>query len=354
MYSLYFYLLIYCCITLIISKFKNSIGLKVLNIFYLCFLTVMIGFRYNVGTDYLTYEMWYYYWNSINIEWFYTGISAVFLNYNLEFYHLTIFLAVLSHVIYYLALKNYNLDDKEIIIALIIYSTSFLFLFMNTVRQGMAIIFLFWAISFFIKRKYWKFFLIVLLGAGFHISIVFMIPICYFLKRKFIEFKLFLIGVIISYIIIAFGVGQAILMNLINLTFYSDKYENSTLISTTEIDLFSLGVLTKTAIALVISFIINNKSLKKEYELIINLYLLGSIIRIFAISTFLFNRIGFYMQFFEILAVIIVIQKIKNKYIKLGFSVTYCLISFVLIYKTIVIDEEIGNYVYKWVFDYLN
>ncbi|MGN7385519.1 EpsG family protein [Sporosarcina sp. SAFN-015] len=353
MYNLFFFLLLYIILFIFIIRSQNNIVFKIFNILLLIFLTIMSGFRYNVGTDYETYNTWYYNWNQINIEWVYTGLSSFFLNTNLEFFHFTFFIAAFSNLILYIALKKWDLTDKQISLALILYSTIYIFLFMNAIRQGVAIILLLLALAYFTQKKPFKFGVTMVIAMGFHTSVLLVLPFIYLLRRKTISFTTFIIGIITSYLVIIFGFGHQIIITLLNLTFYESKYQNSDLLFNTSSSIFSLGVTFKTLLAIAVIYYVKEIKFERKFVIAINFYAIGAIFRIFALSTYLVNRVGLYFQFLELIVICLVIKKLKNKKTKYLLLFVIISVNIFLLYKSIVIDSIKNDYKYYWVFDFM-
>lgn len=351
MYYFLFIVMIYSLIIMFIVKnqiYKNLV-IKFLTLFWLTFCVFMVGFRYNVGTDYKTYETWFNYWyKDITKEWIYTSLNYILKVSGAEFYHLTLLISIISSILLIFGIYKWNIKGIQVIIVLFFYSTSYLFIFTNIMRQGVAVIIFFIAARYIVERKFFKFLFWIFIGSGFHLSIVFLIPF-YFIYKVHIKNNIFIFLILISYLIVGLNWGQEILQFLISLTPYSEKYINSSLIFTTESSILSPGVLIKVLIPLIL--LINLKGIPEEYNVAIKFYMIGTIFRIFAISSHLFNRVGIYFQFFEIICIVILLKHTKNNYIKILLYFFVILIHLLLLYKSIIIDAEENDFIYKSIFN---
>lgn len=351
MYYLILFLIAYILfILLIFQKYQqNNFIFKVINLIFIVFLILLIGFRYNVGTDYSTYEIWFHMWyEDITIEWIYTGLNYLIKVNGGEFYHLTLLLAIISQTLLIIGLKRWGLSSKEISIALIIYTTSFVFIFANGVRQGLAVLVFLIAARYIFDRNFLKFFALIMLGIGFHKSIILVLPFYFLLYKIKLNFVFTILSIIIAYILVWNGQALKILELFLSFSFYDDKYMNDTLIYTTSSSIFSLGVLLKTVLLIVLMFFVKNKNL--EYKLVINFYIIGTIIRILSLSTHLYNRVGWYFQIFELLAAIVILREVSNKKIKMLLLSLIIIINVGLMFKSVILDGEINDFLYKSVF----
>ncbi|WP_339289158.1 EpsG family protein [Ureibacillus sp. FSL K6-0786] len=327
----------------------NYIVLNFLALFWISFCVFMIGFRYNVGTDYPNYETWFHYWyKDITFEWIYTGVNYILKVSGGEFHYLTLLISLFSSLLLIFGIYKWNIRGINVILVLFLYTVSYLFLFANTMRQGVAIIIFFIAARYIVERKFFKFLFWIFLGAGFHLSIIFMIPF-YFIYKIQLRYTIFVLLVIASYLIVGLNLSQKILEFLLSFSPYAQKYLNSDLLSNTENSILSPGVLIKTLIAILL--LVKLKNIPNEYKIAMNFYMIGTIFRIFAISSYLFNRLGMYFQFFEIICIVILLNQIKNKYFKILLYGFVIIIHLLLLYKLIIIDAEANDFIYNSIFE---
>src|SRR5690625_72798 len=107
--------------------------------------------------------------------------------------------ALITNVLIIIVLYNYS---RMIELSLYVYITSGLFLVsMNGIRQMIAAAIAFTAINYLIKGNWFKYSIIILLAASFHLSALILLPI-YFLVRFKAWSKTTIIVIILSVLIV--------------------------------------------------------------------------------------------------------------------------------------------------------
>lgn len=146
--------------------------------------------RFGVGTDYFNYVVIYndllgisprqiFENNAHNIELGFYGIIKVSEILTHNYYLMFGISSFLTIIFFYLGLKRFNPKHKALIYFLFlttIYPLSF-----NAVRQAIAMSIFFYASTYIVTKKPFKYLLIVLLASLFHISALFMLPV-YFVR----------------------------------------------------------------------------------------------------------------------------------------------------------------------------
>lgn len=161
------------------------------------------GFRYAVGTDYFNYVtifseqarldfVDYVGQNGIAEIGFFAlnKLSSVVMSDPRLMFLISAFLVV---TFFYLGLVKYKLRHPGIVFFL--FLTTIFPMMLNTVRQGIAVSIVFYAMTFILSKKFVSFFLWILVASLFHISALLIIPF-YFLgtlldveKRKYLLAK---------------------------------------------------------------------------------------------------------------------------------------------------------------------
>jgi len=175
---------------------KNKFFILMIYLFA-CFFA---GFRYEVGVDYNSYIRAY---NDIlsgfNSGYFEPG--NVFLiqfidkiGGTAQLYLLTI--AVATNILIYLFVikysKNYIVSTYFYIFVSLFYFASF-----NAVRQFLAIAIFLYAIRFIVERKLLSYIITIFIGALFHISIIVLLPLYFFVGKKYSLYQYLVYGSII-------------------------------------------------------------------------------------------------------------------------------------------------------------
>lgn len=347
---MYIFMIIFLVFTLGITMVSKN-NEKYSNFFsfiVLIFLTIMIGFRYDVGTDYKEYERWFYIWyDNISYKEPIWGYLVYFLNQiGVEFYILTLIMAFLTNVFIYASLIKRNINGIYLVLGIIIFSSSFLFISANIMRQGLAIAIFLYCSKFITERKFLKYFFFIIIASGFHISAILLLPL-YFFKGITMSFKKFFLLVVISYILIVSPILPTLLSIITTNLPYFNKYANSTFIINNEINLLAIGVLLKVCIGFLL-FITAPSRFLNDNKLLTNFYAIGIIFNILSLYSFLIGRIGIYFQIFEIILIPLFLKNLENKKLKILIFYMMLIIMMLFIFDTITSDE---NLKYKSIFN---
>lgn len=184
------------CLFIVLLVYLEAIEKsKLSSTFYgaiIAFIMVLFAsLRDKVGTDWNAYYDFYIY-KSDKVEIGYAAINNYFSNLEIPYNFFLLFLNSISLLLIYKSLKKYAVFF--VISLLLFYCELYLYLNLSGIRQAMAISIIIYGIKYSIDRKSFKFLLIVLLAATFHItSLIFIIA--YFIPfRKFNKKEFILIG----------------------------------------------------------------------------------------------------------------------------------------------------------------
>lgn len=310
---MYIAILVFITITLIVFCCKRDYKIdKIMIVSLMIILTLVAGFRYDVGIDYLSYQNHFY--NQTfpdNTEFLYWLICKLTYVFNMEFYMVTLFMAVIQNIFIYLGLKKRDLPASYILLGLLIYISDVWLVSFNLMRQSVAVAIFFYASIYIEKRDIKRYMIYVLMAMGFHKSSYLLMPI-YFIKYIDLNIIRYLLLLIICYTIVGTNSAQEIL-NWLALNFKGyERYYNSRLIFAGDSNIFSIGVLGKVIISIIIVFMANKK-INKEKKIEFNLYLYGRLFNILSISSFIFDRIGIYFSIFSIYAIPYGLSKVDDK-----------------------------------------
>lgn len=353
MYSIYLWLILYSFFLVMVTK-KNKVISEVLGIVIIFTLTIIIGFRYGVGVDYFAYEeAFHLYYNKFFFEPFYS-----FLNFYIKitvgkFYYVTFIMILITNIFIYLALKKRNISGIYLLLSLLIYSSNMALVFMNAMRQGVAVAIFLYASSFIKERKFKNYLILILIGAGFHFSILFMLPV-YFLNRINISIKRYIFYIIISYLFVYTLLAQKLINYISSLlpTRYS-RYYNSEMFFLEEVNIFSIGVLIKVVLSIVLLILIVKSNKKNNnYTMETNFYMLGIIMTILSLSTFMFDRIGYFFYIFEVLVIPLLIKEIENNQIRHVLFLLTLSIAVLFFIQNLFINAELLQLEYQSIFDF--
>lgn len=227
---------------------------KYLSIFFSAFFIVFVGLRFDVGTDYFSYEEIFRERYEV-AEFGYNLLNRFVYNVHGEYWGLTIITASIIVICLYRVFKFYHNFYLSFFLY-IIMSGGYAFM-VNGTRQAIAASFILFALCSLNDKK--KVFLFWVIASCFHLSAVMLFPFYWILKCKYpskICFCVYLFVFLLSYFI---NWGNCFI-NILSHTYYSnyvlmlDTYrqieENSTGLGFLLINLLGFVVLYKSNVML--------------------------------------------------------------------------------------------------------
>lgn len=199
-------------ITLCFELFKKTkFYIISFNALYLL-LALLVAFRYGVGTDTINYMIAFDYippigklslldFSSFRFQPLYTLINSICKSIYSDFVLVQILHSILFYHSLYLLLRKFNL--RRFYLLFIFFSSMYFGPGMQMMREGFALAFCFYALLFYLKNKYILYYLLVLVGFGFHSGVVvfFILPVIdYIVKKINYNSKVFLCFVLICVI----------------------------------------------------------------------------------------------------------------------------------------------------------
>ena len=180
---------------LLLAKYLSSFGIELRQFFYwlgLFSLFIISAFRYQVGCDWLNYEILFHadiFQRSGGLtgaittgEFGYVGLIILLNDFGLPYTYLNVF----TSLIFFYGLHKLAIQQPNPLTFLIL---AFPFLIINLpmsgIRQAAAIGFICLAIISFYERKTFKYILMVIGGALFHSSAIVFLVLIPFIKRRF-------------------------------------------------------------------------------------------------------------------------------------------------------------------------
>lgn len=168
-------------------------------------VSIIVGFRYEVGVDWLGYKNDYddilkYGSSAYSSQYYEIGyflLTAILVKLKLSSVWLFLLLAFISWTVIIKSIPNIFLAWT----VFFLFSDEFFFWSMNGVRQFVALAFWLYALSNFNNKDRMKYFLIILLGGMFHYSL-FFIALLYFMPySRLLNIRLYLILFILTFLI---------------------------------------------------------------------------------------------------------------------------------------------------------
>ncbi|MCV9927431.1 EpsG family protein [Flavobacterium sp. LS1R49] len=291
-------------------EIRTSIEASQKNVLYIIlysFLVLLVGFRWETGTDWNQYLK--NFTNSTSIDTIIVNILLGFeIGYGLFTFFIrsltdnyTVFLVIHAILYYFLIFRaNKQLSPFPFVSLLVFYVSTMGILGSN--RQLIALAICLFSLKFVLEKKAFKFFLCVLIAFLFHTSALLFI-VYYFLNRHFS--KVFIILVLLGAIII----GKSSLPGML----FSNIASLLGGASASKVDIYSENVVSETSLSLVglirrilffILFFVNYKILSIKflpYKLLFNGFFLGLVIYFLFSSSFiaLAGRGSFYFNVME-------------------------------------------------------
>lgn len=294
-----------------IKNYKKTVLFLSIFIIYLIALT---GFRYDVGIDYLAYEdLFYREYMNFSQELFYVSTRWIIHSLTQNF---TVFTLFYSALYIYILLKTFELlefNPKESIFSLIVFSSNYLFLNFNLMRQSLAGVGLFYFLFTFFKKPI-KMTVSIVMLMMFHRSIILVLPIYLFIylinkrlkKRSTQNNEKLLLFFIVLFVVNYFFIELKLYDNLIisilpKIPYFGSRYSDYFQQYLNIGSRLSLSLIMKFVLFSFISFdYIRNYNRTDYIDILIPTIFVGLFLEQFSTIIFFINRISYYFLFGEI------------------------------------------------------
>ena len=193
---------------LLFYQYKNIKFENIIWIFVIFLLTIFIGFRYEIGGDWIHYKLFYYDINNLSFtEMLNSSLVYVVIN-KIAYYSGTQFIGVnfICAIIFMFSLSNFLKRAKNRWLALAIsFPILILILGMGYTRQGLAFSFCLFLIRALEDKKLFKSIIFIILSVFSHKSALFFSSILFFLflwyhKKYFYLLLSILIPIFFAYL----------------------------------------------------------------------------------------------------------------------------------------------------------
>lgn len=313
--------------------------------------TFIIGFQYEVGSDYKNYyeiftnmERLNYYYKTKEYLFYYLVLFCYKLG--IKGQGVFIVISFIQNNIFFLTL--YLLKKRKVEIKYSIFIFLFLtiigsfFMQMNLIRQYLSIYTLFFSILYLLDGKKIKFVLLVIIASFFHKSAIIFLPIYILrklLKRRYLKSKyyiLLLVSLVIGFSNIAYVFFKEIVVYLPNYSNYiNSEYMGKEIHITAKIS----KLLVVPILLLSIKY---KKKLSENEEILYNLGFLSFCLKICFLFSELASRVGEIFTIFTIFPIYFNILKSRNKNYKV---IVLLYMLFLLIIKIVIVPKN--EFVYK-------
>jgi transmembrane protein EpsG len=262
-------------------------------------IVLFVGLRYDVGADYLSYEVIFRRVSipggQILVEPGYLYLNKLVLLFTDRFFWLTTTIVIIQVVCLHFALK----DFEYYTFGLFVFITMNLGSLVNEMRQYLAIALFLYSIRFIINRSLGKYLICILIGASFHYSLVLITPIYFILSKKLQPYVYPLLFVFIL-AISKTGIFDKLFGYIIQISpyaYYLDMDESSKVHTAS-----GLGFLIKNILGFII-LLCYKPILEKypKYTVYLNLYFAFLIARNLFFNIGILMRLTLYFQIAEII-----------------------------------------------------
>lgn len=298
---------------------NNIIGKKLYLFLTGCTFTIFITLRYAIGFDYFSYRSIFYKLkecNIFNISVEYPEcpkeilfiimtkfISNITNNYNIFLFIIGIFINIITMIFIY----KYS---KIPWISIYLYITfHFLAYNMNLIRQSIAVLFVLISYPYLKNKKFIPYLFIILLGAGFHKSIICMIPLYFLLNYIKTLKQMTIIGTIVLVVYSTLDIFIDILEKVFNLS-YIQAYKNSYYWRGNSIKYIIFPTIYFLIVLYFRKLLLNNKN---SNLILVNSAFYNFLICIFITKHFILERFSIYMFIFSLILIPEIINISKHK-----------------------------------------
>ena len=299
--AVYFLLLLFVYIT---SMF-NSKEITKVDLAFFVFLSALSGFRYGVGTDFFEYKRYFNLLEqgqTVPTDTGFIYLGRLVSAFNLNSQALFLVFSVVTIGFIYFGLKYYIKDNY--LLKPVLYIIIIIFTFipsMNGVRQSLAAAIMFYASRYIIEKKLVPFICLILLATLFHPSSLIFIIIYFVANKNFSRITLFG-GILISFILVNFGVITNIFELVLTNFYFLDVggYINNYLYSSYNNREVSYGIVFYINVILLLIFItFKNKFISSEKNLLaFNLFYLYILIYILSMDAPMLTRMTYFFSFY--------------------------------------------------------
>lgn len=315
--------MIVCIVTTLSIKFNRKELRFISVILALIIPSIISGIRYNVGTDYGTYEQAFRAIaenNSIrkyvDFEIGYIWINKVisFLGGNFSF--LTFIMTLLTMYFIYMSLINEK-DNIFIGFSMFIYMFMYYLTSFNLIRQSLAISIGLYALTCLNAKKKYKFIFYTLLASLFHKSALILLGV-FIIKYVFENRKAKFIQIIIFIILIVLVFNRELIGELVYIV-YRNSYYSGYFTRYADTNASILGYWVK-SLPIILCCLVCKKSISrnKGYNLYYNLMICGYIFGMLGCFTNTqVQRISYYFTYLSIFVLSFSYKNIELKYKKL-------------------------------------
>lgn len=302
---------------------KQKYIAKYLFVFSCLFLFVLSFIRWETGTDWNNYQMYFHYvlrtpYEDDIFESGFRAINYLVRDFTEEYTVLLFVSGIVLFVFHSMAIKELSL--YPMLSLTFLYSINFANILF--VRQSITVAILFYSIKLIIDNKFWKFLFLVLLSTTIHRSAILFIFAWWIFKSK-ISFKKMLIilasSIVLSYVLkyllesLLGSFGGTVIQNKLE-TYLSDSYNESVNEHVNFTFILIKGIANKLLVLLGAMYIYKKlKDEDKVFRGLINIYWFASFVYFITISiSIALARFAFAFDIVQIILIAYIISYFGN------------------------------------------
>lgn len=326
-------------VVVVIILAKHGQNHKLSRVLLFLVMTLFVGLRKEVGTDYESYSNLY----DFQEDYLEAGFSYILLILNQYGFSEMWFFLVMAAISYFfmcLAVENTVLFRKKLVLVMLpLLSLSFL---CNGIRQGIAICIFLYAFHFIHNRKPFHYFLCIAFAFLFHKSILLVAPL-YFLNNNHLSKSQYFIIYVISFVFCTIDLNT--LLGPMSVLLESNRRYSNLLSSDSGVGYLSLGVLLELSNYFVLVWVATKKEIYKRQPLLYNMVFIAAVLMNMRVGAPLMNRVLTIFAWFCFPMIQVVLDSVSAKnrqLLKCFFVLTYTLSAV----KYIFFDEKSMMYPY--------
>lgn len=153
-------------------------------VFPILIVTILVGFRDNVGVDYPVYkdiyefqlsDRWQESFQHTEVESVFTGLCVILHILHVPYYGMFVLMAFIPLCFYYASFRHF--PYLFVAASFFLFASGVFFWYMNILRQGIVFFIFLFAVRYIIEKSFFRYCFWILVAAGFHISAFLLLPL---------------------------------------------------------------------------------------------------------------------------------------------------------------------------------
>lgn len=316
-------------------------------------MSIFAGFRYNVGTDWITYYNYFNYIGNTHsgyMEPLYNLLNIIVYEISHSFSVLCTVIMFIMQLLVYKTLFYYNDKIQKISISfgVFIFSFSLYVNSFNGMRQDLAVAIIFFSFIFLLERRYLRYILLVLFASAIHNSAIFCLFFLFF-KLNSKKYGVILNYIYISLLFLSLLFGDKIILLLTKLSSNLGLYVNYEVGTGNNSYMYLIQILPM--IFLLIIFGYNVLKNNNDSIILFKIYVLQIFTQSLGMYIATIDRLALYSMAFQILLYPIIHANIRNQSNRKIFLFCTCILFYTLFFIVYYILDGNGIFPYEFRFN---